>query len=324
MRRKTALQKKLKAGRAGKRAGKSIAQKLGIKKQKASQASARAKKPKSVHKAMRAQIDAQRRPVLAKLEAAVLPEKAKKPETVRTYIPGLDVLLYEGIPKGATVLVAGGPGSGKTILCLQMAHAAAERGEKCLYLSFEESEHRLREHMATFGWHPLTHENERNLVIRRVAPFEIGRAVDALLAKARGELLIDIEPVVLPERFKPDRIFIDSLTAIASTFIGAEESYRIYIEQLFRFFEKLGATTFLITETENIPTKYSPTGVEEFLADGVLVLYTIRRGKLRENAVEVLKMRGVDHRKYIVALRISNKGIEVFPEQEILVLPTFA
>ena len=50
-------------------------------------------------------------------------------EFLKTYIPGLDVLLGNGIPKGNAVLVEGGPGSGKTIFCLQVLKHAAEMGK---------------------------------------------------------------------------------------------------------------------------------------------------------------------------------------------------
>ncbi|MEK6899939.1 MAG: ATPase domain-containing protein, partial [Nanoarchaeota archaeon] len=153
--------------------------------------------------------------------------------------------------------------------------------------------------------------------IKRFNPFDITRSVDALLMKAKGELLIDVEPIIFPDNFVPSVLVVDSLTAIASAFTGKEDTYRIYIEQLFRFFEKIGATAFLITETEQMPKMFSTSGVEEFLADGVIVLYAIKKGNVRENAIEILKMRGEKHQKKIVAMQISNVGITVFPEQEI-------
>jgi KaiC/GvpD/RAD55 family RecA-like ATPase len=74
----------------------------------------------------------------------------------------------------------------------------------------------------------------------------------------------------------------------------------------------------LITETKQIPETFSPTGVEEFLADGVVVLYNIRKGDIRENAIEVLKLRGAKHLKKIVAMQIvDGEGIAVYPEQEV-------
>jgi len=194
-------------------------------------------------------------------------------------------------------LVAGGAGSGKKIFCLQTLAVQAGKGKKCLYMSFEENEEKLINHMEDFGWNARDFIKKGNLKIFRTNPFDITRNVDALLAKQKGELLIDIDPVIIPTDFKPDFIFLDSLTAIASAFTGKEESYRIYIEQLFRFFEKIGATSFLITETEQIPKIFSTTGVEEFLADGVVVIYNLRHGNVRENAIEILKLRGAGHVK---------------------------
>ncbi len=232
-------------------------------------------------------------------------------------MPGFDDLFSLGIPKGCSVLVAGGAGSGKTIFCLQTLINKANEGKKCYYMSFEESEDRLIEHMEEFGWNPKELIKKGKLKLQRMNPFDITRNVDALLAKQKGELLIDIDPVIMPSDFKPDFVAIDSLTAIASAFTGKEDSYRIYIEQLFRFFEKLGSTNFLITETKQIPEIFSQTGVEEFLADGVIVFYNFKRGDVREKGIEVLKMRGENHQKKIVAVTISDSGITVYPEQEV-------
>ena len=81
--------------------------------------------------------------------------------------------------------------------------------------------------------------------------------------------------------------------------------------------EKTGATSLLITETEQIPKVFSPTGVEEFLADGVVVLYNLKHGNVRENAIEILKLRGAAHQKKIVAFQITAQGMVVYPEQEV-------
>jgi KaiC/GvpD/RAD55 family RecA-like ATPase len=233
-------------------------------------------------------------------------------------ITGFDSLLVSGIPEGSSVIIAGGAGSGKTIFCLQTLVNKAKEGKKCLYLSLEESEERLIQHMEDFGWAPKELIKKNKLRISRINPFDLKRSVDALLAKEKGELLIEVNPIFLPVDFaNPDFLVIDSLTAIASTFIEKEDSYRIYIEQLFRFLEKSKATSFLVTETEQVPKVFSQTGVEEFLADGVVVLYAIRHENVRESAIEVLKLRGASHQKKIVAMQITEKGIVVYPDQEV-------
>jgi len=270
---------------------------------------------------VQAQIKEQREPIKHKIEKIrkdkVEKKERKGKEYFMTGVPGFDDLLVDGIPQGASVIVAGGAGSGKTIFCSQILNHYASQGKKCLYMSFEESEERLIEHMEDFGWDPKHLIKKGTLMIKRFNPFDITRSVDALLMKARGELLIDIEPIIFPPEFVPEMIVVDSLTAIGSAFSGKEDSYRIYIEQLFRFFEKMKTLSFLVSETEQIPTKFSDTGVEEFLADGVIVLYSMKHGNIRENAIEVLKLRGAEHKKRIVAFKITREGVVVYPEQEI-------
>ncbi len=240
---------------------------------------------------------------------------------VKTGISGFDGLLGKGIPQGSSILLAGGAGSGKTIFSLETIYHAAKNNEKCLYISLEESEERLRKHMRDFGWNCSDLEKRGLLKIKRVYPFKISRSVEALLSKARGELNINLEHIeeLIPKGFKPKWIIVDSLTALAAAFKDDEtSSYRLYIEQLFRYFEKLGATSLFISETEQIPLKYSNSGAEEFLADGVVAFYAVRHGNIRENAIEIIKLRGATHKKKIVAMQIvEGEGIVVYPEQEI-------
>ena len=140
-----------------------------------------------------------------------------------------------------------------------------------------------------------------------------------MMTKDIDPVLMELEPLAIAEDvgFKPDFIVLDSLTALSSAFRGKEQSYRFYIERLFRFFEKIGSTNFLITETKQMPEIYSSMGIEEFLADGVIVMYNNRKKNIREPAIEVLKMRGEQHQKKIVAMDITDKGIKVYPKKEV-------
>lgn len=239
---------------------------------------------------------------------------------IKTGVPGFDQLLKDGIPKGYSVIVAGACGTGKTIFLLQTLNYACSQGEKCFYITFEESEERLRQHMKGFGWNAEEYEKKGLLVIKRMNAFDISRYVEALLTKEKGELMIEIEGMMelIPKGFKPDRIFLDSITALAAAFTSTDVSYRVYIEQLFRFFEKIGATTFLITETEDAPKKLSPSGVEEFLADGVIILYNLSHNDLRIRVLEIFKLRGTGHKEKMVPFKITGNGIVVFPDQDIL------
>ena len=243
-------------------------------------------------------------------------------EKLKTGVVGLDALFDRGIPESSSILIEGGPGSGKTILCLQIAYNMCKMGKRCLYMSFEEPEERLREHMRDFGWEPTPFEKQGILKIQRFSALDIARSVEALLSEAKKELLIGIEPVLIPHDFKPDFVLIDSLTSIASAFSGEESRFRIYIEQLFRYLERSDITTFLIRETSN-PTHLGTTFTEKseaisFLSDGIISLYNAiyPMGK-RLSAIEVVKMRGEGFQKKIVKMEINHRGITVYPNQSL-------
>lgn len=244
--------------------------------------------------------------------------------TMVTGVPGFDALMRTGIPQGSNILVSGGPGSGKTIFCLQLLAHHASEGRKCLFISFEESETRLIEHMESFGWDPLRLIDDGFLNIKRYLTSDVyydenvkSEAVHAMMAKEINQYTMDLEPFVIGDvGFKPEIIVIDSLTSIASTFVGGRQKYRMYLDRLFRFFETIGSTNFLISENMLQQNEMMGNNAEDFLADGVVYFYNSRKHNVRESAVEILKMRGVSHDKKIVAMNITDRGIVVYPDQE--------
>ncbi|MBR9691113.1 Flp pilus assembly complex ATPase component TadA, partial [Candidatus Woesearchaeota archaeon] len=251
--------------------------------------------------------------------SAVDKVKIKKKKHLKTGVPGFDELVDKGIPQGTSILVSGGPGSGKTTFCIQQLGWAAERGEKCLFISLEEKEERLIEHMKGFGLNPEKYIKNETLKIKKLDSFKLSRAVEALLAHARGELMIDVAPVldIIPENYKPKRVVLDSLSSISAAFAGKPEEYRVYVEQLFNIFNMLGVTSFIITEIQGVETR-GHGGIEEFLADGVINFYNIKKGALRQPALEILKMRGVNHKRKIVPFNYApGLGIEVYPLEEV-------
>lgn len=247
----------------------------------------------------------------------------KKEEWFSTKIPGFDGLIKPGIPIGTANLVEGGPGSGKTIFCLCTGINACKQGKKVLYMSFEEPEPRLRSHLKNFGLNAEEYEKKGLLMIKRFNALDISRSVEALLSEAKKELLIEVQPVLIPSNFKPDIVLIDSLSSIASAFSGEESRFRIYMEQLFRYLEANGMTSFLIRETGN-PTHIGATFVEKgeavsFLSDGIIAIYNVfyEDGK-RGRALEIVKMRGTDIDRRIVEFEIHRgQGFIVYPNKTI-------
>ncbi len=237
------------------------------------------------------------------------------PILIRTGISGFDNLIAGGgIPAGTSILVSGGPGTGKTIFCLHAINNMAREGLKCFYLSFEESPERLQQRGSQFGWNVEDLVKKKLLSIRRMDPLKVARSVEALHDKAAGQEWIPATgiPELTSKGSRPQIVVVDSVSALESAFAGKQESYRIYIEQLFRLLEAIEATSFIITETET-QERYSRTGVEEFLADGVIALYHFRVRYARLRGIEIVKLRSGRHMSGIVPMEITSEGIEIFP-----------
>ena len=242
-------------------------------------------------------------------------------KVLKTDISGFDNLFTEGgVPKGNSVLVAGGTGTGKSTFCRQICHSLVSKGKNCMYVSFEENIEKIEKSMNNFGWDPKRYVQEGHLLIQKINPLDILRMKFGSISGSGSatEISYKVKPLIIPTGFNPEVIVVDSLTAVISASISKEKNYRVYLQQLFSFFEETGATSFLVTETEQMPTRFSDTGIEEFLADGIIVLYNIRKGNKRENAIEILKMRCSDHQKKIFAMEITNEGIKIYPEREVL------
>jgi len=255
-------------------------------------------------------------------------EPKKKEKWLKSGLPGFDKLLKTGIPRGSNIIIAGGAGSGKTIFCLQFMYNKAVEGFDCVFLSMEERPDKLKEHMIEFGFdiEEISRNDEQIILrakgkgrisLRRLQPLLLARSIEALLEKASGSLPIELDLVLdfIPKDFNSCLLALDSISAIETAFSGTKRQYRIYIEQLFRYFENLDITTFMITESSEAPKKFSSSGVEEFLSDGIFVFYNFQGLKGRVRGIEIFKLRGASHSQIIAQFTITNKGIKIDPNK---------
>lgn len=227
-----------------------------------------------------------------------------------------DLIEKHGIERGSTILISGGCGTGKTTFCCQSLYNGILNGEKAVYITFEESPEKIKRHMhVNYGWDLEKLEKENKLAILKLNPFKIARSVEASLAQQRKALLIKVEQISLP--FMPDRIVVDSLSALSIAFMGNTENYRYYVRHMFEILDHYNSINFVVSETEQDPGIYSRTGMEEFLADGVIVLYNIKVGRSRERALEILKLRCSNHIKELVPYQLAKGGVTIFRGSEV-------
>lgn len=257
---------------------------------------------------------------LKKAEILRVKKPLKKPrkrfEILKVGVSRFDELIGDkGLERGSSVLISGGCGTGKTTFALQSLYYGAARGQKGVYISFEEEIEKIKEHMKkNFDWDFTALEKKGLIKFIQLDPIQVARKVEAAGIKEKGALRIEVKPIELP--FVPDRLVVDSLSALSIAF-EEEENYRKYIRQLFETLETYNSINFILTETEQNPIIYSRAGIEEFLADGVVVLYNIKVRMHRENALEILKLRSSSHEKRLVPYRLTRRGFDIFPEKKL-------
>lgn len=240
--------------------------------------------------------------------------RGAKFEIMPIRVEKFDSLLDDhGIERGLTVLISGGAGTGKTTFAMQSLYYGALVGEKGVYISFEEEPENIKHHMKkNFGWDFYELEKKGLVAIIKFDPSRIARQVEEVLVKEAGMLRIKVREMELP--IIPDRIAVDSISALSIEFEN-EKSYRKYVKELFHMLQSYNSLNLIISETEQNPRVYSRTGVEEFLVDGVVVLYNLKIAGSRKNALEILKLRSGKHVKEMIPYGITSKGFEIFYKQ---------
>lgn len=238
------------------------------------------------------------------------PLKKQKNDVLPTRVDTFDnLIIARGFERGSTILISGGAGTGKTTFVMESLYKNALKGEKGIFVSFEEEPDKIIKHMKkNYGWDIEPLQEKGLLAVIKFDPMRVARSVEEAVAAETGTLRIKFKKLELP--FVPDRIGLDSLSALSIAF-ETEDNYRKYIRELFETFEEYGAVTYAIGETEQDPTVYSRTGVEEFLADAVIVFYNIKKKGERENALEILKLRSSKHEKRIVPYCLTSDGFSI-------------
>jgi KaiC/GvpD/RAD55 family RecA-like ATPase len=245
-------------------------------------------------------------------------------EYLPTRVSSFDELMdSQGLERGTTMLLSGGCGSGKTIFAVQSAYNAALNGEKVVHFTFDDDPDRVKRHMYNnFGWDLEALEETGNLWMKKVNPYDISRSIESIVKEKDIKAVIegiknvhaDSQEVMMP--FHPDRVVIDSISALSVAFTDRMK-YRAYLNVLFDSLRSYNSVNFVVTESEQEPNVYSRSGVEEFLVDGVVVFYYIRRESVRTRAMEVLKLRYSDHIKKLVPFKINDSGINIYMDEQV-------
>jgi circadian clock protein KaiC len=220
-------------------------------------------------------------------------------QQISSGIKGLDDMIENqaGFFKGSVILVAGGAGSGKTTLVVAIATAAAQRGDRVLYVNFEESVEQVIRDQRTMG-HDLTRQVEAGVLRCQ------GVRSDSMTFEQH---LLEIEAQVL--EFDPQVVVLDPVTSLL--WRGNDNFASTSFALLTSHFKERGITSVFVFL--DLPDKQVlKSGVSSF-AD-VHIELEQRLGQFeRTRLLGIHKVRGLKHSNQVREFMLTDQGVELIP-----------
>jgi circadian clock protein KaiC len=244
------------------------------------------------------QITTQGLQVYPRVESLLPHDVPAKVERIPSGVPGLDALMGGGIPHGDATLVLGPSGVGKTISCLNFVAEGLARGERCLYIAFQDTVDQLVDMAGTFGW-----------------DFAAARAGDQLVIShvPVGDLDLDVLASVIRHRLTDSaitRVVIDNLAEMVHAAREAER-FPAYLRSLLGVVRAAGASLWVTSETRTFGPMEEPLVGLMFLFHNVVPVRYIEHRSEIGRAVNVLKMRNSRHDNGMYTCRIADEGLSV-------------
>ena len=243
------------------------------------------------------------------------------PKKISTGIRGLDELVGGGFPEGRVILIIGGPGAGKTIMCSQFLYKGiSEYQENGVFVSLDESKNNFYSEMQKFGWDFRKAEEENKFVftdatrMSRVAMLK-EKLYEEESRSLRGKqlsidrLVEDLQARI--EQVNAKRVGVDTLAALTYRFPDPIERRTATVD-LIESLADLGVTSLVTTELGYLGLERNAVE-EEFLVHGVIMMQTLFSGGTTTRAIQVEKMREAKVNPSLVPYSIDQYGIEIFP-----------
>ena len=234
-----------------------------------------------------------------------------------TGIPGVDTVLGgQGIPRGHSILICGGPGSGKTTFSMQFLYkGATEYDEPGVYITLDEEPDDIKNNMAKFGWDLGKLESEKKLVFINVSPVRVAPSEKVGLVQLgmkEFKLVRLLEAIRTGiEEVQAKRVVIDPITIFTLQY--PDEVERIYaVRDLIADFKKTDCTNLLISELKGTGLEREHQ-FEEYLAQGVILLRTVMKDDKLIRMFQATKMRGLAVDNQPRPYDITSSRVEVYP-----------
>ncbi len=225
-----------------------------------------------------------------------------------TGIQGLDEITHGGFPKGRPTLIIGGAGSGKTMIAMEfLVRGATQYNEPGVFVAFEETPGDLAANFASRGYNLKKLEEENKLIIDYVyiEPSEIEETGEYDL----GALFIRLEDAI--DTIGAKRVVLDTIEVLFAG-LSNRAILRGELRRLFRFLKEKGVTA-IVTGERGIEGSYTRYGLEEYVADCVIVLDHRMHDQIATRRLRILKYRGSSHATNEFPFIIEDTGVTVLP-----------
>lgn len=219
-------------------------------------------------------------------------------ERISSGIPRLDAMLGgQGYFRGSSILITGMAGMGKSTIAAHFAAATCQRGERCLYVAFEEAPQQILRNMRSVNLDLEPYLQGELLKIQALRP--TAHSLELHLVQIHSWL----------NAFKPTTIVFDPISNL--TFIGTLLQTRSFFMRLIDYL-KAQQITVLMTNliASGMPMKHTEIGISS-LMDSWLEVRAVENNGERNRLLQLLKSRGMGHSNQVREFRLTDLGIDL-------------
>jgi circadian clock protein KaiC len=218
-------------------------------------------------------------------------------EKITTGVRQLDEMLYGGILRGSAMMITGNPGTAKTTLSAAFAEAAAKRGERTLYVAFDETSEEIVRNLTSVNIHLQEHLDSGILqmhseYVRSGGAEEHFQNIKALIQHQRAICVV-----------------IDPFTAFSSA--GSLANSQAVAARLVRWVKSEQITLICTSLPLAGEPEFSGTILKITTVADTWIYLSFSNGGERNRGLTIIKSRGTNHSNQTRELILSSSGLSL-------------
>ncbi len=240
-----------------------------------------------------------------------MPENKSTSKKISTGIKGMDNALMGGIPEGNQLLLAGGPGVGKTLTSFEILYHAAKANIPCSMVMFEEQQDSaLRNIKSTFS----EMDGIDGLISTKMLQIEGEESASKIFGNTNaenytfGDFVSDIEDII---KLNKSRILVIDSISFIKFMVHNHGAYRRSLISMLANMRRMGVTSIMTSEMQTYDRSALRYTQDFFLFDGIITMYQLGEEHERLLAMEIIKMRGANHSRALIPYDITPSGIKM-------------